>query len=162
MNTNEYSKGVGRVNEKQTLAFELYYSQGLERSYAKLAKEIKVSKATIARWAMEFNWQSLIKERDKTDADRLRDEVLRAKELALKVISAGCQQVLTDIESGSQKVLVGDFPAWVKAFEVLGVGETVESSQVTTSIGSTDTKETKDVIKQIDDSLAALGGEENG
>lgn len=160
MSTNEYSKGVGRVNEKQTLAFELYYSQGLERSYAKLAKEIKVSKATIARWAMEFNWQSLIKERDKTDADRLRDEVLRAKELALKVISAGCQQVLTDIESGSQKVLVGDFPAWVKAFEVLGVGETVESSQQATPI---DTPETKSVIEQVRTSMAALeGGVDNG
>lgn len=155
MSTNEYSKGVGRVNEKQTLAFELYYSQGLERSYAKLAKEIKVSKATIARWAMEFNWQNLIKERDKTDADRLRDEVLRAKELALKVISAGCQQVLTDIESGSQKVLVGDFPAWVKAFEVLGVGETVESSQQATPI---DTPETKSVIEQVRTSMAALEG----
>ena len=160
MSTNEYSKGVGRVNEKQTLAFELYYSQGLERSYAKLAKEIKVSKATIARWAMEFNWQNLIKERDKTDADRLRDEVLRAKELALKVISAGCQQVLTDIESGSQKVLVGDFPAWVKAFEVLGVGETVESSQQATPI---DTPETKSVIEQVRTSMAALeGGVDNG
>lgn len=155
MSTNEYGKGVGRVNEKQLLAFELYYSQGLERSYAKLAKEIKVSKATIARWAMEFNWQSLIKERDKTDADRLRDEVLRAKELALKVISAGCQQVLTDIESGSQKVLVGDFPAWVKAFEVLGVGETVESSQQATPI---DTPETKSVIEQVRTSMAALEG----
>lgn len=155
MSTNEYSKGVGRVNEKQTLAFELYYSQGLERSYAKLAKEIKVSKATIARWAMEFNWQNLIKERDKTDADRLRDEVLRAKELALKVISAGCQQVLTDIEAGSQKVLVGDFPAWVKAFEVLGVGETVESSQQATPI---DTPETKSVIEQVRTSMAALEG----
>lgn len=160
MSTNEYSKGVGRVNEKQTLAFELYYSQGLERSYAKLAKEIKVSKATIARWAMEFNWQSLIKERDKTDADRLRDEVVRAKELALKVISAGCQQVLTDIESGSQKVLVCDFPAWVKAFEVLGVGETVESSQQATPI---DTPETKSVIEQVRTSMAALeGGVDNG
>lgn len=144
------------------LAFELYYAQGFDRSYSKLAKEIRVAKSTIVNWAVEFKWQELIKERDKSDVEKLRDEVLRAKTLALRVISAGCQQVLGDIESGSQKVQVSDFTDWVKAFEVLGVGETVESSQVTTSICSTDTKETKDVIKQIDDSLAALGGEENG
>ena len=148
------------MNEKQRLAFELYYAQGLERSYAKLAKEIKVSKTTIVNWAVEHKWQDLIKERDKSDADRLRDEVLRAKELALKVISAGCQQVLNDIELGSQKVLVGDFPAWVKAFEVLGLGETVESSQQATPI---DTPETKSVIEQVRTSMAALeGGVDNG
>ena len=148
------------MNEKQRLAFELYYAQGLERSYAKLAKEIKVSKTTIVNWAVEHKWQDLIKERDKSDADRLRDEVLRAKELALKVISAGCQQVLNDIELGSQKVLVGDFPAWVKAFEVLGLGETVESSQQATPI---DTPETKSVIEPVRTSMAALeGGVDNG
>lgn len=119
-------KGVSRVNEKQLLAFELYYSQGLERSYSKLAKEIKVSKNTVVNWAKKFKWQDLIKERDKSDADKLRDEVFKAKILALKVICAGSQQILSEIESGNQKVLVADYPTWIKSLGNLDIGEAVK------------------------------------
>lgn len=153
------------MNEKQLLAFELYYSMGFERSYSKVAKEIGVTKKTIGEWASKHKWQDLIKERDKSDAEKLRDEVFKAKLLALKVISAGSKQVLGDIESGTQKVLVGDFTDWIKCLGELSIGETVDMQSGTTSMNSTettDTKETKDVIQQIEDSLAALGGEDNG
>lgn len=100
------------MNEKQEKAFELYYSMGNQRSLDKLAQKIKVSAMTVRRWSEKYEWQRLIKERDKSDAELLKEEVIEAKRLFLRAIAAGSRQVLSDIENGSQKVKVEDFIQW--------------------------------------------------
>ena len=116
---------MSRVKElaKHLKAFELYYSQGFERSYDKVAKELRVTKKTIENWGKEFKWQERVAERDKSDAERLREEVFKFKLKSLKVLSKAIDLYEKGIDDGTVKVVsTKDIETVIKTG--LGVGGT--------------------------------------
>ena len=60
-------------NELTLKAFEIYYNQGLKRSYKRTAKEVSVTIPTIFNWSKKFNWQTRIKERNNEFSNDLKE-----------------------------------------------------------------------------------------
>lgn len=60
-------------NELTLKGFEIYYNQGLKRSYRQTAKEVSVTIPTIFNWSKKFNWQARIKERNNEFSNDLKE-----------------------------------------------------------------------------------------
>lgn len=138
------------MTDRQSKAFELYYSMGSERSFEKLSKEMGVSKTTLSKWSVANGWQEMINQRDKSDADLLREEVLKAKRLALKAISAGCEQMLKDIENGTQKVSAKDFTTWINVLGSYDIAAGVGTQQAASNTeNEKDINFTFNIVKEV-------------
>ena len=150
---------------REEVAYQLYKALGKERTYARVAELMGKSEKTIRDYGIRGKWQ------DRLDADFLlkAEEINKKREeleyLGFEVAIAAMKKIKEHVENkGLSKELAQIYETFLSCpLSVIGqTGSLEEQSAGATSICSTDTQETKDVIKQIDDSLAALGGEENG
>lgn len=105
MTQNSYKKQrLKKETLKHQKAFDLYYSLGESRSLPQVAKETGISVTSIKRWAVSFNWQNRVIERDRKNALRIQKrtdtqivnekaEYRRQIKSAIGIVLAGFQKV---------------------------------------------------------------------
>lgn len=67
-------QGPKKETLKHIEAFNLYYEMGDQRSYDKVANALGVNRGTITKWAVAFDWQRRVVERDHEIGERLARE----------------------------------------------------------------------------------------
>ena len=154
-------------------AFEYYYAQGPARNLDNVAQEFNKSIKTVKVWSAKEKWQEEIKYRDIEILKENRRQSLigrRSKASDYKKLVDGSLKVyLEELKKGRIKVeTVKDLDTLVKLacylddFVIDGedrlIGETVQDQSAGDANRTTDTEETKSVLQQVKDSMAALEG----
>lgn len=104
--------------DRHKRAFEVYYSQGGNRSHDRVAKELKVSLATVKAWSRSFGWQRRVDERDaqvaREVADRSLSSGIEETERNLKIVRVALMKLAKGIADGKVKMQMGDLDRLIR------------------------------------------------
>lgn len=149
-----------RESSKHLDAFELYYTLGDNRSYAKVAEQFKVSIGTVNRWASKYSWQRRVVERDHKIALQLQREtdkqILEDKKIYRKLIRASLQSYMDNLKNNKINVNnIKDFVRLanldIKFMESLDKGTANDVGDLVNMSG-----ESMDTINKLSDELAGV------
>lgn len=109
---------VPTEHDRHKRAFEIYYSQGGGRSHDRVAKELKVSLATVKAWSRSFSWQRRVDERDaqaaREAADRSMQSGVEETERNLKIVRVALMKLAKGIADGKVKMQMGDLDRLIR------------------------------------------------
>jgi len=104
--------------EHQKRAFEVYYAQGGQRTYAKVAAELGVSVSAVKLWSRTWTWPQRIAERDAAAARQLADQSLQSTVDELgrnkKIVQMALIKVAKAINSDKVRVQIGDLDRLIR------------------------------------------------
>lgn len=90
---------------KHKEAYEFYYTLGDKRSYLLVARQFTVSTTSVKKWAVAFNWQRRILERDRELGQRLEKvtnkSIVEEKARLLSVVKGSLNKFIERLKSGA-------------------------------------------------------------
>ena len=104
-------------------AYELYASG---YNYSEISRILKVTRKTVAEWSKKEGWVELKKDRDIKDAELIREETLKGRELLLSVIDIGAKQLAENIKNGKKVLEPKDLQMLVDTYTKLNESLTQE------------------------------------
>ncbi len=104
-------------------AFEIYWSLGQKRSYARVAKRVGVSTSTIKLWSKQQRWRQRILEREVQQSRQLADTVQSGpdpeSDRNLKIVRVAILRIAKAIAEGRVRSTMGDLDRMVRLEERL-------------------------------------------
>lgn len=94
--------------QRQAEAFDYYYTLGDDRNYTKVAEKYGVSKQAVRGWALKFNWDSRINERERKLIDemfaRTDDNLVSIIKQLFKINDELLYKFLIDLKNNKIKI----------------------------------------------------------
>ena len=109
--------------EHHKRAFEIYYAQGVKRSYDRLGKELGISASTVKSWSLSFGWSARIAERDASAARHIADRTLQstAEELSRnkRIVTMALMKVAKAVADGKVRIQMADLDRLIRLEQLL-------------------------------------------
>jgi len=122
--------------EHHQAAFERYYALGEKRSFARLAREVEVSVASLKAWSRKYGWQDRVRERDATVARQVADQSIQSlmdeTSRNKRIVQMALVRLARAIANGQIRMQMGDLDRLIRLQSFLDgyqEGKTWESLQ---------------------------------